>query len=139
MEVYTFLIAFQNFQRRSKSSKKWTIQTFVEVTKFISDTDIPYKDYKKICAKTYSKIFGGKIIDIKKLNEYENILNLYYGPTLAFKDFALQLLGNIYDYVLKKINLTVLGATSGDTGSAAIYGCAKSKELKLLFFFHTEK
>ena len=38
----------------------------------------------------------------------------------AFKDYALQLLGNIYDFILKKINLTILGATSGDTGSAAI-------------------
>ena len=49
--------------------------------------------------------------------------------------FALQLLGNIYDYVLKKKNLTVLGATSGDTGSAAIYGCAKSKGIKTFILF----
>ena len=58
--------------------------------------------YKKICKKTYEKAFGSKIISIHKLNEKEFISNLYHGPTFAFKDFALQLLGNIYDYILKK-------------------------------------
>ena len=74
-----------------------------EVTKgFMSESDIPYKEYKKICFNTYDNKFAENIIDIDKLSEYENILNLYHGPTLAFKDFALQLLGNIYDYILKK-------------------------------------
>ena len=45
-----------------------------------------------------------KIISIKKLAKNEFILNLYHGPTLAFKDYALQLLGNLYEYVLKKKN-----------------------------------
>ena len=109
-----------------------------QVTKgFISESDIPHKDYKKICYKTYDKNFGTNIINIDKLSENENILNLYHGPTLAFKDFALQLLGNIYDYVLKKkrIKLTILGATSGDTGSAAIYGCSRSKKIKAFILF----
>ena len=74
-----------------------------EVTKdFMCESDIPYKVYKKICFDTYDNKFAEKIIDIDQLSEYENILNLYHGPTLAFKDFALQLLGNIYDYILKK-------------------------------------
>ncbi len=113
-----------------------------EVTKgFMSELDIPYKEYKKICYDTYDKEFGDNIINIDKLSESENILNLYHGPTLAFKDFALQLLGNIYDYILKKkkIELTILGATSGDTGSAAIYGCSRSKKIKTFILFPYKK
>ena len=51
-------------------------------------------------------------------------MELFHGPTLAFKDVALQLLGGLFDYVLSKSNehLNILGATSGDTGSAAIAG-----------------
>lgn len=113
-----------------------------EVTKgFMSESDIPSEKYKKICFDTYDNKFGKNIIDIDKLSEYENILNLYHGPTLAFKDFALQLLGNIYDYILKKkrIELTILGATSGDTGSAAIYGCSRSNNIKTFILFPHKK
>jgi threonine synthase len=67
----------------------------------------------------------------------EFILELFHGPTLAFKDFALQFLGNLMDYVLKKRNqrVVVMGATSGDTGSAAIEGCRHSKYLDI-FILH---
>ena len=59
-----------------------------------------------------------------KLSEYWNCLELFHGPTLAFKDFALQLLGNLYEAQIgrDKKDLCVLGATSGDTGAAAISG-----------------
>ena len=61
-----------------------------EVTKgFMSESDIPYKEYEKICFNTYDNKFAKNIIDIDKLSDSENILNLYHGPTLAFKDFAL--------------------------------------------------
>ena len=52
--------------------------------------------------KLIVRILEKKIISLDKLEENEFILNLYHGPTFAFKDFALQLLGNLYDYVLKK-------------------------------------
>jgi len=109
-----------------------------EVTKnFISSGDIPADKYKEICIKTYDNQFSKKIIDISKLNDNEYILNLFHGPTLAFKDYALQLLGNIYEYILEKekIRLTIIGATSGDTGSAAIHGCSKSKKVNMFILF----
>ena len=108
-----------------------------EVTKYFISGEIPADKYKKICKKTYEKAFGSKIISIHKLNEKEFISNLHHGPTFAFKDFALQLLGNIYDYILKKEKkkLTIIGATSGDTGSAAIYGCSQSKHIKMFILF----
>ena len=103
--------------------------------------DISKEEYKLILKKTYNKKFGEKIISIDKLNNNEFILNLFHGPTFAFKDYALQLLGNLYDYVLKKkkLNLTIIGATSGDTGSAAIYGCSKSKKINMLILFPKNK
>lgn len=108
-----------------------------ELTKKFVANDISSDDYKRICLKTYEKSFGKKTISINKLNKNEYITNLFHGPTFAFKDYALQLLGNIYDFILKKkkINLIILGATSGDTGSAAIYGCSKSSNVKIFILF----
>ena len=113
-----------------------------EITKkFVICDEISEIDYKNIVKKTYSNEFDKNIISLNKLNSNEYILNLYHGPTLAFKDYALQLLGNLYDFVLKKkkIKLTVIGATSGDTGSAAIYGCSKSKRVQMFILFPKEK
>jgi len=109
-----------------------------EVTKdFVNSKDIPLKSYKEICLKTYNNFSEKKIISLENLNQNEFILNLFNGPTFAFKDFALQLLGNLYDFILskKKRQLTILGATSGDTGSAAIYGCSKSEYVKMFILF----
>jgi len=81
------------------------------------------------------------------LNEKENLhlLELFHGPTFEFKDVALQLLGNLFEYFLVRRNegktgverhhLTVIGATSGDTGSAAIYGLRGKKDVSV-FILH---
>ncbi len=108
-----------------------------EVTKDFISKDIPTDVYKEICYQTYSKVFGKNIISINKLGTNEYIANLFHGPTYAFKDFALQLLGNIYDFILKKEDkkLTIIGATSGDTGSAAIHGCSQSNKIKIFILF----
>ena len=65
------------------------------------------------------------------------VLELFHGPTLAFKDFALQLLGRLLDYVLERKHqkVVILGATSGDTGSAAIEGCKHCKNIDI-FILH---
>ena len=113
-----------------------------EVTKeFVVSKDISREEYKLILKKTYNKRFGDEIISIDRLNKNEFILNLFHGPTFAFKDYALQLLGNLYDFILKKkkLNLTIIGATSGDTGSAAIYGCSKSKKINMFILFPKNK
>ena len=63
-----------------------------------------------------------------KVSERQYALELFHGPTLAFKDFALQLLGRLMDHVLAERGerLVIMGATSGDTGSAAIEGCRRN-------------
>ncbi|MFI3290303.1 MAG: threonine synthase [Opitutales bacterium] len=84
--------------------------------------EIPEGDLKEIVFNSYNKFDDAQIAPMKKLTDKLFILELFHGSTLAFKDFALQLLGNLYEYILTKSGKTmnVLGATSGDTGSAAI-------------------
>ena len=88
-------------------------------------TDIPYADLKDIIDRTYTEeVFGDSdIVPVRKLEDNLYILGLSNGPTLAFKDVAMQFLGNAFEYVLKRkeARITIIGATSGDTGSAAEY------------------
>lgn len=88
-------------------------------------TDIDEADLKDIINRTYTKeVFGSDdIVPVRQLENDLYILGLSNGPTLAFKDVAMQFLGNAFEYVLKKKGkrLTIIGATSGDTGSAAEY------------------
>ncbi len=95
-------------------------------------TDIPAADLKAICDKTYTAQTyrwsrdAGKARDIVPLTSLEpgfHLLELSNGPTLAFKDMAMQLLGNLFEYALDQAgqDINILGATSGDTGSAAEY------------------
>lgn len=88
-------------------------------------TDIPANDLHDIVSRTYTEeTFGSKeITPVRSLKDGIKIQALSNGPTLAFKDMAMQFLGNAFEYVLNKQNntLNILGATSGDTGSAAEY------------------
>jgi threonine synthase len=87
-------------------------------------TDIPQETLRTIIAKSYTTFSHPDIAPLKQLGERLHVLELFHGPTLAFKDFALQLLGNLYEHQCRTRGETinVLGATSGDTGSAAIHG-----------------
>lgn len=86
-------------------------------------TDIDPAELKKIVARSYTKFDHPEIAPIVKLSEERYVLELFHGPTLAFKDFALQLLGNLYESQITRTGrISVLGATSGDTGAAAIHG-----------------
>lgn len=88
-------------------------------------TDIPAVDLQDIIERTYTAdVFGSDdIVPVRKLKDNLYILGLSNGPTLAFKDVAMQFLGNAFEYVLKRkeARITIIGATSGDTGSAAEY------------------
>ncbi|MFT6107064.1 MAG: threonine synthase [Rickettsiales bacterium] len=99
--------------------------------------EIPNDDLKKIIKKSYSTFSHKAIAPLKQISHNEYLLELFHGPTLAFKDFALQMLGNMLDYFLKKSGqeVVIVGATSGDTGSAAIMGC-KGSENAEIFILH---
>ena len=94
-------------------------------------TDIPADDLRDIINRTYTEeVFGTKAITpVRTLSDGIKIQALSNGPTLAFKDMAMQFLGNAFEYVLNKEGkeLNILGATSGDTGSAAEYALRGKK------------
>ena len=103
---------------------------FAVLSKFA--TDIPAADLKAIISKTYTaEVYcngradsdASQVTPLRTLAPNVYILELSNGPTLAFKDMAMQLLGNLFEYALDKqhAELNILGATSGDTGSAAEY------------------
>ncbi|AHY43925.1 threonine synthase [Stutzerimonas decontaminans] len=101
---------------------------------------IPDADFKKILEETYGVFAHSAIAPLRQLNGNEWVLELFHGPTLAFKDFALQLLGRLLDYVLAKRGerVVIMGATSGDTGSAAIEGCRRCENVDI-FILHPHK
>jgi len=100
-------------------------------------TDIPAADLKKIVDSSYNRFDDPAIAPLAELRKDLYLLELYHGPTLAFKDFALQLLGNLYEYLLKKSGhkINVLGATSGDTGSAAISGLIGKENVNIFILY----
>ncbi|WP_374278314.1 threonine synthase [Azonexus sp.] len=113
---------------------------FEILSKFI--TDIPAADLKAIVARTYTADVyrftrnGGDAAQITPLTKLEDGLytqELSNGPTLAFKDMAMQLLGNLFEYVLDQRgeSINILGATSGDTGSAAEYAMRGKHNVKV--------
>lgn len=95
----------------------------IVMTPFIGDS-IPRETFRKMLKTAYSRFADEDIAPLNQLGDDMWLLELYHGPTLAFKDIALQLLGQMIDYTLEKHELkaTVIGATSGDTGPAAIEG-----------------
>jgi threonine synthase len=87
--------------------------------------------------ETYAGFGHKAVAPLAQIDNNEYVLELFQGPTLAFKDFALQLLGRLLDHVLTKRNekAVIIGATSGDTGSAAIEGCKHSDHIDI-FIMH---
>ncbi len=113
---------------------------FAVLSKFA--TDIPAADLKAIISKTYTaQVYSNgradsdaaQITPLRTLEPGVHILELSNGPTLAFKDMAMQLLGNLFEYALAKQHdeLNILGATSGDTGSAAEYAMRGKRGIRV--------
>ena len=106
---------------------------FEVLSKFVDD--IPAADLKALIDKSYTReAFGSdQITPVTTLETGMHILECSNGPTLAFKDIAMQLLGNLFEYALGKTNeeLNILGATSGDTGSSAEYAMRGKKGVRV--------
>ena len=124
------------------SIKEWSNLSYTELAFEIMSlfaTDVPEDDLKSIIKESYSTFDSAEVTPSVKVGD-RYILELFHGPTLAFKDVALQFLGNMFEYILEKKGgeLNILGATSGDTGSAAIYG-VRGKEKINIFVMHPHK
>lgn len=99
-------------------------------------SDIPEADLHELIEKSYSIFDDPRVTPVRQLEEFA-ILELYHGPTLAFKDIALQFLGNVFEYILMErgAEMNILGATSGDTGSAAIAGVRGKENIQIYILF----
>ena len=121
---------------------RWQSHTFQQLASeifrlFISD--IAVEDLEKLISRSYSTFSHPEITPLVQKDDLF-ILELFHGPTLAFKDVALQFLGNVFEYILEERDgkMNIIGATSGDTGSAAIYG-VRGKERINIFILHPHK
>lgn len=93
--------------------------------------------FRRLVTEAYATFNHDAVVPLKQLDASHFLLEQFHGPTLAFKDVALQLLGRLLDHFLKKRNerAVIMGATSGDTGSAAIEGCRHCDNLDI-FILH---
>jgi threonine synthase len=98
--------------------------------------DIPVSDLAPLIDQSYSTFDHARVSPLVKVADI-HVLELFHGPTLAFKDIALQLLGNLFGHILLKTDstLNILGATSGDTGSAAIAGVRSKPGINIFIMF----
>ncbi|MGK0176985.1 MAG: threonine synthase [Lentimonas sp.] len=118
----------------------WQSLDFVELCEaFLSlfATDLDRAELKDIVERSYVKFDHADIAPIRQLSDDCFVLELFHGPTLAFKDFALQLLGNLYEAQIARTgaSISVLGATSGDTGAAAIHGLLGKPGAKIFILY----
>lgn len=115
---------------------------------YVDESEISNTELKDIVHRSYSTFRHQDIVPTVTLDKSKNLhlLELFHGPTFAFKDVALQFLGNLFEFFLVRKNknseasqsrhhLTVIGATSGDTGSAAIYGLRGKKDVSVFIMF----
>ena len=105
------------------------------ILKFCGD-EFNQKEIKEIIESSYKSFRTKNVVIIKKIGKL-NLLELFHGPTLAFKDIAMQVIGNMYEKILKKNNLkiNIVVATSGDTGAAAINAIKDRNNMKI-FVLH---
>ncbi len=99
--------------------------------------EIPQDVFAQLCATAYSTFRDPAVVPLVQIAPEHYLLELFHGPTLAFKDVALQLIGQLFDYVLTQRNqrVMIVGATSGDTGSAAIDGVKGCKNVDIVILY----
>ncbi|PXA04531.1 threonine synthase [Coraliomargarita sinensis] len=100
-------------------------------------TDLDRAELSAMIERSYQNFDHAEIAPVRKLSDSLYVLELFHGPTLAFKDFALQLLGNFYEAQIARTGkpISVLGATSGDTGAAAIHGLLGKKGVRTFILY----
>ncbi len=100
---------------------------------FVGDT-IPFAVLQRLCGEAYGGFGHPAVAPMIQLDSNLWTMELFHGPTLAFKDMAMQLLGRLFDHVLGEQDrrVTIVGATSGDTGSAAIEACAGRERVDIV-------
>jgi threonine synthase len=122
------LVPQQLPQLSAETLKHWQALSYQELTlelfSLFTGDEIPRTELKAIIDESYAGFRHPEVTPVRRLNDDLYLLELFHGPTFAFKDVALQLLGNLYSYVSQRTGsvIHILGATSGDTGASAIAG-----------------
>lgn len=116
--------------------KPYNELAFEVIQPFVSGC-IANEDLQRLIDQSYAEFRHAAVAPLVQLDTNHWVLELFHGPTLAFKDFALQLLGRLLDHVLERRGqkVVIMGATSGDTGSAAIEGCRHCSNIDI-FILH---
>ena len=140
------LVVPQTYPQIAQELEQWRRLSYPDLAYAIISrfaTDLPSQDLRAIIDKTYTQeTFGtADIAPIRELSSGVYLLGLSNGPTLAFKDIAMQLLGNLFEYVLDQTgeHLNILGATSGDTGSAAEYAMRGKHHIRVFMLSPYDK
>ena len=107
---------------------------------FVGDA-IPFETLKTICRDSYAGFGHPAVAPLVQLDTHLFAQELFHGPTLAFKDMAMQVIGRLFDHVLtqRDARVTIVGATSGDTGSAAIEACAGRDRVDIMILHPHER
>src|SRR5215472_14884032 len=107
------------------------------VVSLFSGETFTANELRRLTAAAYSGFARAAVVPLVQLDERLWLLELFHGPTLAFKDLALQLVGRMFDAVLARWceRITIVGATSGDTGSAAIEACRDRQALDIFMLY----
>jgi len=117
---------------------EWAALPYPELAQAVMSlyTDLPEAVLKDLVTRSYATFDHPDVTPVVPVGDI-HLLELFHGPTLAFKDVALQFLGNLFEYILEKDDrrLNILGATSGDTGSAAIHGIRGRDRIRI-FVMH---
>lgn len=118
----------------------WQSLSYVELCEHflaLFATDLDRAELKDIVERSYVNFDHADIAPVRQLSDDCFVLELFHGPTLAFKDFALQLLGNLYEAQIARTgtSISVLGATSGDTGAAAIHGLLGKEGARIFILY----
>ncbi|MCR2804592.1 threonine synthase [Paenibacillus soyae] len=125
--------------------KKWQDLSYqelvLEIFSYYTNNEIPQEDLKAMVEASYSTFRDPEVTPVRRFGDDLYLLELFHGPTFAFKDIALQFIGNFYSYVAEKQGkkIHILGATSGDTGASAIQGVKGKEGIKICILFPTGK
>ncbi|CQR52849.1 threonine synthase [Paenibacillus riograndensis] len=108
-------------------------ELFLEIFSYYTNDEIPYEDLKEMVYTSYANFRAPEVTPLHQVNDSLYVLELFHGPTFAFKDVALQFMGELYSYISRKRGevIHILGATSGDTGAAAIQGVRGKEGIKI--------
>ncbi len=131
---------FSEKEIKDMSRLSYSELAFIIIKPFVGSAIADY-ELRRMISEAYSVYSHKDIAPLIQLSDNQWVLELFHGPTLAFKDFALQLLGLLLEHVLRETDTRalVMGATSGDTGSAAIAGCSRVPDIPIFILYPYER